>query len=490
MGTALSNIWQRGHPELHPCLESLRNWSREDIKEACVKFRSDSALAVNMASFMRVLGFKERHNADAAFSVVKNSRNNVEWLSVVAVMILMSDQKYISKVTFLFSLCDFNSSGKVNCAELCIGMRYLLLGISHFFKNATVPPRDEVERSTVAVFAKIDADKSNFILIEEIVSFAYGSKDLRVLLSPFPADDPRIFEELVLFTESDKQQSREALNRLGSQEQKMIHELRLTPDAATKLTSKASEQRKQVRKARARPWQENKFVTKPYAWLLYKLFAELKDSSHTIPSKVLLDTVSNLDRLRALMQKFADDPDEAMSKFADSTLAVRVTKHLTDKQCILRLEDHAGDAVSLRALFCLCCPSVQESEIEAGMQWCRTYRAHDILNALLKCKSSPLVDASFDEKKEDVAIDVDEEDIEALFEAIDMDHDGQLSVENLCEGGNLRPEEARRLVELWDRDRTGELSKGEILAIVHHVHSSVRQRMKALFAAEGSGRFC
>jgi Ca2+-binding EF-hand superfamily protein len=491
MGAAIGNVWCKGHPELHECLECLRNWSREDVKEACIQFRSDK-LAVNLSSFMRILRITNRPDGDAAYNALKNSKDRVEWFSAIAVMVLMSDQKYISKVTFLFSLCDFNSSREVNCAELCIGMRYLMMGISRFFKNATIPPRGEVEQSTVAVFSKIDADNTSFISIEEMVSFAYMSKDLRVLLSAFPANDQRIFEELISFYGTNSSQARQCSNMVEAQEQKMIRELRLTPDAKD---VKQQSQRTVKRKCRDRPWETNQVITKPYAWLIYHFFIELKDRTYTIPSQTLSDYARDFERTRGLLTRLAEKGGPSLSANGSvsghgsgqslTLLAARIAQHLTDSAFLSRLELTGGDAVSVRALLCLCCNGVKEAEIDDGMRWCQTYRANDVLTELLKCKTGPMsnpADSSVDAPREIEDIDVDASDIDALFEALDTDGGGRLSLAELCQSGEVRPDEARRFVNLFDRDRSGDLSKAELLHIVHEVHSEVRQTMKAIFA--------
>merc|ERR1712050_653646 len=97
-----------------------------------------------------------------------------------------------------------------------------------------LPSKSEVEKETVEIFYKIDGDKSAYVTLEEIVSFAYMSTPLRKFFAPFPAEDQRIFEELIIFNQESGGQRHESLNRLGEQEKKMMSSLRLTPDAAQK----------------------------------------------------------------------------------------------------------------------------------------------------------------------------------------------------------------------------------------------------------------
>lgn len=451
-----------------------------------MKFRSENAHLVNLCIFMRVLRLNDRKDAEPAFDAFKNSKERVEWLSVIAIMILMSNQKFISKVTFLFSLADFNGNREVNCAELCIGLRYLMLGISHAFPHIKVPPKNEVEKDTIEVFSKIDGDKSAYVTLEEIVSFAYMSTPLRRFFAPFPAEDQRIFEELIIFNQESGCQRHESVKRLGEQEKKMINSLRLTPDVAQKKQGRRSE----MRAKRERPWCENTMVTKPFSFLVYRLFAHLIDeSANWISNETLLNLTHSNKVLKEIVdgavkhsaEQGVEDPGHPLR-----TVASSLESRITGAE-FARSVQHHGDHISLRALFCLLCPGVKEAEIQDGMKWCHGYRAHDVLEELLKHKTGAMSldrDSSFDDRpdEERVHIEVDEEDIDALLEAIDLDKNGNISLEDLVKGGNLQPEEARRLVRLWDREKTGELSKGDLLAIVHEMHSSVRQNMKALFA--------
>lgn len=432
---------------------------------------------------MKGLDVTDRVRAQQSFNILKSKNDRVDWVAVMAVMILMSDQKFISKVTFLFSLCDFNSSREVNCAELCIGMRYLFLGISRCFTNATLPPKSEVEASTVEVFSRIDADRTRFICIEEIVSFAYMSKDLRVLLTTFPSTDDRIFEELVVFTGNNRAQQAAADKLVNNSQQKMIKELQLTPDPAPEQNSRRQSQRKQ----RDRPWKANLVITKPYAMSLYRTFSELQDGSGTISMAALAKFSGDHEHVRSKLMKWTEQSDRAAGedRKTQQQIITKVSIHLTDRGFMERLEEY-GDAVSLRALFCLCCPAISEAEIDDGMRWCLAYRAHDILTELLKYNSSPMTDEKYDPAKQNVDIDLSAEDVDALFQALDIDGDGHLSLKELCQGGDLQSEDARKLINLWDRDRSGELSKSEILAIIHQVHHSVRQTMKGMFARNNS----
>lgn len=490
MGNSLSDVWEQGYPDLHPCLARLQGWSREDIKVACLQFRSSPALAIDIGLFMRGLGYTQRKDAEPAFDLLKNNKNKVEWYGVIAAMILMSNQKYISKVTFLFSLTDFNGSGTVNCAELCIGMRYLFLGISRFFQNATVPPRSDVEKAAVDVFAKIDIDNSYAITIDEVVTYAYMAKGLRLLLSPFPATDTRLFEDLIIFNRSEQQQTRQTDTILDKQENRLVDDNRMTSTAKTRKRASIQTRRCQQREERSTAWKENSLVTKAFSWLIYKISVHLQNAStHTVSSQALLDLVSEHETVRQLVHKLSEKKDASMNRLQCegdlkdiSLVANRAVKALTEREFVTRLQDHAGDAISLRALFCLTCPLAKEAEIQDGVGWCKKYRVYDALEELLRQKVSTLSDPNFDQQKDGVEMNIFEKDVDELFEVLDTNHDGRISIDNLIGEGNLSATQAQQLVTLWDKDRSGELSRGDLLATVQHVTPQVAHSLKGLFS--------
>lgn len=54
-------------------------------------------------------------------------------------------EEFISRVTFMFSVCDFNSNGSIKRSELFIGLRSLFKGLSRFFPKCKAPTAEELE---------------------------------------------------------------------------------------------------------------------------------------------------------------------------------------------------------------------------------------------------------------------------------------------------------------------------------------------------------
>lgn len=58
------------------------------------------------------------------------------------------------------------------------------------------------------MFVANDKDKSGELELEEILNVGYRSKGLRMLLSPFPVQDHRVFESLIHFSGRDRGRER------------------------------------------------------------------------------------------------------------------------------------------------------------------------------------------------------------------------------------------------------------------------------------------
>jgi len=155
----------------------------------------------------------------------------------------------------------------------------------------------------------------------------------------------------------------------------------------------------------------------------------------------------------------------------------RVLQHvslsITGGHVRTRLEDllETGTTkLSLRALCCVVWPHIKEADIETCMGWCRAYQAQSTLQEVLRAI-----------REEDVELDV--EDIDELFEAIDSNGDGQLSLDELSNMGHLDISTARRLVDRLDSDANGSLSKAEVKSLIHQLDIAFKEQFKAAFAA-------
>eukprot|EP00747_Dinoflagellata_sp_TGD_P016845 gnl/TRDRNA2_/TRDRNA2_125414_c1_seq1.p1 gnl/TRDRNA2_/TRDRNA2_125414_c1~~gnl/TRDRNA2_/TRDRNA2_125414_c1_seq1.p1 ORF type:complete len:407 (-),score=84.87 gnl/TRDRNA2_/TRDRNA2_125414_c1_seq1:130-1350(-) len=406
---------------------------------------------------------------------------------------MMSNQKFISRVTLLFSICDLNGSGEINRAEFCIGMRTLMKGISIFFSNAELPRADQLEKAADHVFAKLDEDKSGFIQHEEVLTYAYRSHELRMFMSPFPHQDQRIFEELVVFKTYNRNLGNETARSLSKEEQKLKSKLRMTPDPGGPVKRKNMTERQRMR-AKERAWRQNAMLTKVHAYVLFKVFQKLQVDLQ-ISKEQLMEATEHLnDIVVPIVQdiqgsansKSFRSPDIDPSEEFFTRTAHSVGNALAQADFQQRVHELEEQQVSLREFCSLIYPHVKEAEIEACMRHCHLFRAHDILTELLEAETTATADGT---RVTSTKLDVDDDDIDALFQAIDSNGDGHLSIEELCKVGGLELREAQKLVEMWDRDRSGQLSRGETLSIIYNMHSIVRCRMKGFWAERSSEGF-
>jgi len=180
-------------------LASLQGWSREHLLDLTFEFRQLPSMSVTLDKFCQLLHLNAGTQAEDAFHLCVPKNDCVNFLSVLAPMVVTSNQQYISKASFLFSIFDLNSDGMVNRAEFFIAMRMLVVGTANFYMGAQALDPQSLEKLTNEVFDRIDDDCSGSIDLGEALAFAYRSKALLRLFLPFPPVDTRIFEYLVVF---------------------------------------------------------------------------------------------------------------------------------------------------------------------------------------------------------------------------------------------------------------------------------------------------
>merc|ERR1712217_925831 len=79
--------------------------------------------------------------------------------------------------------------------------------------------------------------------------------------------------------------------------------------------------------------------------------------------------------------------------------------------------------------------------------------------------------------------DVDLDDIEELFAAVDVNHDGVLSIDELIGQGSMDVGEAKKLIARLDRNNSGELSKGEFESVILKIDQVLKEQIKAMYSA-------
>jgi len=328
------------------------------------------------------------------------------------------------------------------------------------------------------VFVANDKDKSGELELEEILNVGYRSKGLRMLLSPFPVQDHRVFESLIHFSGRDRGRERLREDQMNKVENTMRSKLLMSPDPVVTKSSKPSRQR---------PWRDPAVVSKPRAFMIWALFAEMA-TENTVSAKELVDLLQNRTDTKEMMERAhargLEGSSGAIAEDAKSKLIESMMTHLLHRGFLDRLSACGQDErLSFRALTSMLWPTVPDKDITACLKWARQFQAFRMLRELTKTKDSALTNADYDPNRDGVKLDVTRDDVEALFEVLDVNGDGTLTVDELTRSGVVSVEEASRLMELWDRDRNDELQKGEIMSIIWGMNQVVRRQLKGMFAA-------
>lgn len=477
-------MWKDGAPRMPSALQVLAGWGREDLAEAIVRFRSSPTLAVYPCDLAHILGkqFTEKGTAELYSALGIRSTQQVDFLSMILPMVVMSDQSYISKVTFLFSIADFNSSGTINRPEFYIALRSLFKGLSRFFPSALPPSGASLEKATNRVFDKIDEDRSGLVDLEEILVFAYRSKGLRDIMAPFPGQDSRDFEELCTFAGGNSAHEKSRAQNLQLEEQGLRKKLMLTPDPAPQGATKPGPAKKKPR----RPCQEPAIITKPRVYVMWSVFNALQTGAQ-VKCGILLDFIKADKKLTAALERGAGCLRDEGLLFNDESkqgIVSYVKAHLTSASSTQKLKERPADEqISMRALLSMLWTNVPEREINQSLRWCRNFQAIAAIRELLKPTKSAMVDPDYDPERDAVSLQVTEDDVQALFDVIDLDGNGKLSVQELIKIGRLSPEEATQMSSLWDRDRDGLLTPSDFLQIIRSLGEVVNREMKSLYHA-------
>mmetsp|Transcript_54754 Transcript_54754/g.152816 ORF Transcript_54754/g.152816 Transcript_54754/m.152816 type:complete len:500 (+) Transcript_54754:138-1637(+) len=487
MGKAVSRIWSRGayggfgNPQPHPTLRKLQGWRREALQDAFENFKMCANFTVDQGTFFQLL-FPDSLDGDAVFDTLKNKKNRVDFLSVFGAMVATSDQCCISRVSFLFSIYDLDSSGSVNRAEFFIAIRSLLMGLARFYESAVLPQHAELENMCVEVFDKIDEDKSDSITLGEFLAFAYRNADIHALFSPFPSTDERIFEELVVFPWTSDSLKESEERAIAGAERRLSLKLKIAPDPVSRRLSKPRasmagtvSRRQSVAGAKKRQTVASSGLSKIETMVMWTVFKTLSGgslaSSRVVKTETLRRELCDAEGISQLVQESARKVSDLFGDFEASNAAIsRITHHLirqfSDPQVVQGLDAMSTGSASLRAFFCVLLPTVREKGIEKCLSWCTSFHVWEVLQHILSDSDIP---------------QLTNDDIDALFKVLDLDSSGKLSVDELCTEGGLEASEAQQLLERWDRDRSGELDADELKSVLRGLDRTLQASFRHSF---------
>jgi len=373
----------------------------------------------------------------------------------------------------LFSVYNLNGSGYITRAELFIGMRTLYKGLSHFFTGFVGPSSEEIEGCLESLFVTIGA--KDFISLGEALTFAYRDRTFRQLTDPFPSKDEVICEDMVHFEEVESSAPKEA--RSEEQLERCVRErIRLSPDPADWRPS-----RPRARPIVKKDWVPPANITRMHAWLMWRFFKELAGGNRIITVDHLRTVVCDEFRVAAVLKAAQEqrgdwvDAPGVVTTLAMQRFCLQASGgHLRD-----RLEDlaaHSTVGISLRGLCSMVWPHVREADVEILLGWCKAYQARSVLKELMR-------------RMQEEVPDIDAEDIEALFDTLDGNRDGQQTVEELGRSGhNELICSSRRLLDRLLSQPNTSLSKAEVRSVVFNMDHTLKAQFQLVHAAETSAR--
>mmetsp|Transcript_3014 Transcript_3014/g.7312 ORF Transcript_3014/g.7312 Transcript_3014/m.7312 type:complete len:507 (+) Transcript_3014:214-1734(+) len=482
MGEVMSVLWQGKDPVLPQELQCLNDWPRERLMAAMNRFRSQSAIAVRQAGLVSLLALNGVDECERIWQKLGiPHEGSVDFLSIIMPMVVISEMHYISKVTFLFSICDFNAAGTIKRSEFFIGLRAIVKGLQRFFDSCGKISAEMMEAATSEIFKKIDVDHSGVLELEEIVTFGYRSRGLRTMLCPFPSGDVRQYEELTYFGGTNRKRELERASQLERAERHLQNKLKITPDpgGCGRRPKGISATRKD------KPWREPTIITKPRSYIAFSVYMQVAENGSVSAGNLRKHIGNRKNLLAALEQAYDHLQEQPWAGKTDGELRTRTCSNMSTylETAVAELQPLSEDEqVSMHRFLCLMWPRVSDKEVYTGFTFCRQFQAMATLEELLRASESALTNSEYEPGKHGPDLDVDQDDIQALFEALDVNKDGKLSVEELTAEGAISAEEAEKLLRLWDRDFTGQLNKGEILNIVYGINQVVQRQLKNAFA--------
>lgn len=494
MGAVLERLWSKGFlggfgaPQAHPELEKLIGWDREELCAAFQRFCRQPSLAVTIVGFSDILRLESSNEDIGAFQRLKPKKDRVDMLCIFAAMAATSNQRFISRISFLFSIFDLDSNGTVNRAEFFIGVRALLHGLDLFFQSVCMPSKREMEDMTETVFDRIDADHSGVITLGEVLTWAYRTGELRRVFEPFPAADARCDEKLVKFLRDNKDFETQASVRITMSEHN--HPNHKANDSEIKRRASLG-----LDVSRRRSLRPPKQFPKGHAWFIYRVFVilaggEMKttissenlqkmmhDDQHELYIQNVLEQASGT--ARGLItprerQLHGDQIPGQIRRVSCSSgdendltrLILHLQRYFHDRHAGEKLDALGEGSVTLRAFFCVIMHSLSIGEIETCLRWCHAFRAHDVLREYMSTGQTQ---------------DLSVEDVRTIFHAMDVDGNGVLTLQELMEGGELEEDQARALLNRLDEDHNGAVSAEELQGILRSMDRTLRHDFREAF---------
>jgi len=178
-----------------------------------------------------------------------------------------------------------------------------------------------------------------------------------------------------------------------------------------------------------------------------------------------------LKALRLRISKLQGDEYRAVVHAEERTIS-RLTS-VEVKQRLMEAPSEVTQEAFVRALW----PKIKRFDLKYVVGMFRRFFAQEGLSRVLR--------AITQQKTATAKVDMPASDLKFLFDVLDEDDDGTLSIKEMVQHGALEVHEALYLSERLDKGQDGEISLAELMSLVTgHVGSEFVDSMKGLFAAK------